>query len=59
MLTVVVYSGHPGGAEEADAVNRWAESLPQREFQVMCYRFMNQQNSPPYLIAVEKRQTAK
>ncbi|MDF2934801.1 MAG: SAM-dependent methyltransferase [Paenibacillaceae bacterium] len=59
MLTVVVYSGHPGGAEEAEAVNRWAESLAQREFQVMCYRFMNQRNSPPYLIAVEKRQAAK
>ncbi len=59
VLTVVIYSGHPGGEEEAEAVNSWAEALPQREFQVMCYRFMNQRNHPPYLIAVEKRQSAK
>ncbi|MNC80565.1 putative rRNA methylase [compost metagenome] len=56
---MVVYSGHPGGEEEAEAVNTWAEALPQREFQVMSYRFMNQRNHPPYLIAVEKRQSAK
>lgn len=55
IVTIVLYTGHPGGQEEADAVERWAEALPQREYQVLLYRFVNQRNHPPYLIAVEKR----
>ncbi|MBO9608006.1 MAG: SAM-dependent methyltransferase [Paenibacillaceae bacterium] len=54
VLTVVVYPGHAGGREEADAVERWAASLPQRQFQSLLYRFANQRNDPPYLLAVEK-----
>lgn len=57
VLTVVVYSGHPGGEEEAAAVENWMAELPQRECQVMCYRFLNQRNYPPYLLAVEKRRS--
>lgn len=55
ILTVVVYPGHEGGQTEADAVERWAAALPQDRFQAMTYRFINQRNAPPYLIAVEKR----
>ncbi|TDF96319.1 class I SAM-dependent methyltransferase [Paenibacillus piri] len=55
ILTVVLYTGHEGGEQEALAVRQWAEQLPQQQFQVLEYRFMNQQNHPPYLIAVEKR----
>ncbi|AEI39311.1 class I SAM-dependent methyltransferase [Paenibacillus mucilaginosus] len=55
IITAVLYTGHPGGREEADAVEKWAAGLSQREFQVLQYRFVNQVHSPPYLIAVEKR----
>lgn len=55
IVTVVLYPGHDGGAEEAEAVQAWAEQLPQRDFQALCYRFLNQQNNPPYVIAIEKR----
>ncbi|MDF2959931.1 MAG: SAM-dependent methyltransferase [Paenibacillus sp.] len=55
VLTVVLYTGHEGGEQEASAVREWAEQLPQQQFQVLEYRFMNQKNHPPYLIAVEKR----
>lgn len=54
ILTIVLYTGHQGGQEEAAAVRVWAEQLPQKQFQVLEYRFMNQRNHPPYLIAVEK-----
>lgn len=54
VLTVVVYAGHPGGAEESDAVAAWAEALDQRRFQALTYRFVNQRNAPPWLLAVEK-----
>lgn len=55
VLTIAVYPGHPGGQAEAEAVEAWAAALKQEEFQVMSYRFINQNNHPPYLIAVEKR----
>lgn len=55
IITTVLYTGHPGGEEEAGAVEQWAAELPQGQFQVLQYRFMNQVNRPPYLIAIEKR----
>lgn len=55
VVTVVVYTGHDGGPRESDAVRAWAETRPQSDLQVLIYRFLNQRNAPPYLIAVEKR----
>jgi predicted methyltransferase len=55
VLTVVVYPGHPGGEEEADAVVRWAHSLPFASFQTMRCEFLNSERRPPFLIAVSKR----
>lgn len=55
VLTIVVYPGHEGGQEEAEAVEGWAAKLPQDRYQSMLYRFINQKNDPPYLVAVEKR----
>lgn len=55
IATIVLYTGHEGGTEEAEAVDSWAADLPQELFQVLSYRFVNQQNDPPRLVAVEKR----
>lgn len=55
IITAVLYTGHPGGQEEAAVVERWTGELPQGQFQVLQYRFLNQINRPPYLVAVEKR----
>ncbi|AZN42961.1 class I SAM-dependent methyltransferase [Paenibacillus albus] len=54
ILTVVLYPGHPGGAEEADAVTRFASELPQQLAQAVLYR-MAQKAEAPYLLAIEKR----
>lgn len=56
VATVVVYPGHPGGGAEAAAVADWCAALPQANAQALVYRFANQRNNPPYLIAIEKRQ---
>lgn len=58
VTTVVVYTGHEGGETEAEAVDDWAAGLPQKQFQALSYRFVNQQNDPPRLVAVEKRADA-
>lgn len=55
IITIVLYTGHPGGPEEAEAVEAWAAALPQADYQVLTYRFLNQRNRPPYVIAIEKR----
>jgi SAM-dependent methyltransferase len=55
IVTIVLYTGHAGGAEEAGAVEAWAGQLSQADYQVLRYQFVNQKNNPPYLMAVEKR----
>ncbi|PZD94618.1 SAM-dependent methyltransferase [Paenibacillus sambharensis] len=54
VLTIVVYPGHSGGAEEAEAVLSWAGQLPSASGQAILYR-MVQKPAAPYLIAVERR----
>lgn len=55
VITVVAYSGHEGGAEEARAVEAWVSALPHRDFQAVSYSFTNARNAPPRLFAIEKR----
>ncbi|MDF1756107.1 MAG: class I SAM-dependent methyltransferase [Verrucomicrobiales bacterium] len=55
MITIAVYTGHPGGPEEGRAVKDWAEALDQTCFSVIEYGFVNQKNSPPSLIAIERK----
>lgn len=54
-LVIVVYYGHPGGLEEKHAVENFAGGLDQKEFEVLSYKFINQKNNPPFIIAIEKR----
>jgi hypothetical protein len=53
VCTVVIYTGHEGGAEEAEAVQQWAEALDPDTFTVVSYRFVNRDN-PPRLVLVER-----
>ncbi|WP_078594938.1 tRNA (mnm(5)s(2)U34)-methyltransferase [Evansella clarkii] len=55
ILLLVVYHGHPEGQVERDTLLPFVRSLPQEEFHVLEYRFTNQKNNPPFIIAVEKR----
>ena len=54
LLMAVLYPGHEAGRQEAAAVEAWAQALPQRQYAVLRYGFINQRNSPPYLLAIEK-----
>lgn len=55
IILVMVYYGHEGGSEEKNAVLSYAQSLPQKEYNIFQYSFINQINSPPFLIGIEKR----
>lgn len=55
IIVVVIYHGHREGAVERDYLLRYVEQLHQNEVHVLQYRFMNQKNNPPFIIAIEKR----
>jgi len=55
VATVVSYTGHDGGREEARTVERWAAERSQRGVDALSYRFVNQQNDPPRLLVLEKK----
>jgi predicted methyltransferase len=54
VLTCALYTGHPGGQEEADHVIRFASSLSAKSYQVMWQQFINRDQAPS-LIVIEKR----
>ena len=58
VLVAVLYAGHPGGAEEAQAVLDFAAGLPTRDYHAIEYRTLNSRNTPPSVLAIEKAGSA-
>jgi 16S rRNA C1402 N4-methylase RsmH len=54
ILVMVVYHGHDGGKVERDEILGFVSTLPQKYIHVLRYEFINQKNSPPFIIALEK-----
>ncbi|WP_079710970.1 tRNA (mnm(5)s(2)U34)-methyltransferase [Paraliobacillus ryukyuensis] len=54
-IVLVVYHGHPGGAEEKDALYDHLTTLDQAHYRVLQYGFINQINQPPFILAIEKK----
>ena len=54
IIVLVIYHGHEGGKDERDAVISYVSKLPQKYVHVLRYEFLNQQNDPPFVIALEK-----
>lgn len=57
LLTIAVYPGHEGGAEEGRHIAEWAGGLDARRFEVQHLRPVNRAASPPELWVVWKRLT--
>ena len=53
-LALMIYYGHEGGDMEKDAVLAFVKALPQEDFATMLYQPLNQINTPPFLVMVEK-----
>jgi tRNA G37 N-methylase Trm5 len=49
IISVVTYSGHPGGREEEEAVAAWGQRLNPKDYTVSCFRLVNKANNPPRL----------
>lgn len=54
LVTLVLYPGHSGGAEEAAAIRSFAENLPE-EFTASHYARINTRRPAPELLAIERR----
>lgn len=54
-IIIVAYYGHPGGQRELETIQEYCQNLPQEEFNVLSYQFINQKNSPPILFCIEKK----
>lgn len=54
LVVLVVYHGHEGGGYERDGLLDFVQNLPQSYVQVLKYEFINQQNQPPFVLAIEK-----
>ncbi|WP_367783704.1 class I SAM-dependent methyltransferase [Streptococcus pluranimalium] len=53
-LAIMIYYGHEGGEMEKDAVLNFVRQLDQKAYTVMLYQALNQINTPPFLVMVEK-----
>lgn len=54
ILIAVLYAGHPGGQEEAEAVRSFAAALPGDCYHAVEYRTLNTRASAPSVLVMEK-----
>lgn len=54
-IVIVIYHGHVSGKLERQALLNQVSTLPQEEVQVFHSAFLNQKNSPPELLVIEKK----
>ncbi len=55
IIVLVIYHGHEQGATERDELLKYVSTIDQQTAHVLTYRFINQQNNPPFIVAIEKR----
>lgn len=55
IIILVIYPGHDEGKVESDKVVNFLTSIDQQIAHVLQYQFINQQNDPPFICAIEKR----
>ncbi|MCG7338402.1 class I SAM-dependent methyltransferase [Staphylococcus sp. ACRSN] len=55
IIILVIYHGHPEGKVEKDALHDFLTNFDQNKAHVLQYQFINQQNDPPFICAIEKR----
>ena len=55
VITLVLYSGHPGGEVEKELIIDHCRRLQQDDFAVSLFEMINWSNHPPALLAIEKK----
>ncbi len=52
LLCITMYSGHPGGQEEKDAVLSFAAALDKTRYHAVYLNMLNQRNHPPEILLI-------
>lgn len=55
IISIAIYTGHPGGEDEKNSIYEFIKHLNQNEFNVLECGFINQINNPPQLVLIEKK----
>lgn len=55
-ISIMIYYGHEGGEVEKDRVLDFVSQLDQTVFTAMIYKPLNQVNTPPFLVMLERLQ---
>ena len=55
IVSIAIYTGHPGGMEEKNTIYEFVKNLAQSKFNVLECGFINQINNPPQLVLIEKK----
>lgn len=55
LICIVAYLGHEGGEDELKALLNYTGQLDDKTYNVLHYRFLNQVQKPPQLLAINKR----
>lgn len=55
IIVLVIYHGHPEGQTEKEELLSFVKQLDQKKAHVLKYQYINQENHPPFIIAIEKR----
>lgn len=55
LIVLVVYHGHREGKAEKEDVLAYCRNIDQQTARVLSYGYLNQQNDPPFIIAIEKK----
>ena len=53
-IVIVCYPGFAEGMDESIKVEEYLKTLDQKKYSVVTYKFINQINNPPFIIAVER-----
>lgn len=51
---LVIYYGHPGGEKEKKDVLEFGRQLDQKQYNVLTYKFINQEHWPPFVMAIQR-----
>ncbi|MGQ4668868.1 class I SAM-dependent methyltransferase [Metabacillus halosaccharovorans] len=54
IIVIVIYHGHEEGQIERDALMTFVKTIDPRDAHVLQYQFINKNNHPPYIVAIEK-----
>ncbi|OJV66631.1 MAG: hypothetical protein BGO41_04195 [Clostridiales bacterium 38-18] len=55
VISVTVYPGHEEGRVESDWIQKWSQNLNPKVFHVMKLSYLNQSESSPYLLLIERK----